>query len=83
MNGASYDGIPVTEGQVFGSQIVGGPVYDGAVVSESYLGATSSSGPTLYHPEVVGPVSTPPSYSTKYAGELIPAPGSPAVDLGK
>lgn len=80
--GNAYPTGTVIGGQVIDGQVIDGQVIDGVIIGDSYQGAATSGAPTLYHPEVVGPVSTP-SYATRYAGELIPAPVSPAVDLGK
>ena len=71
------------QGTVVDGAIIGSQVIDGVVTDEGFSSPTTISGDqALYHPEVVGPVSSP-SYTTRYAGELIPAPGSPAVDLAK
>ena len=67
------------QGAVLGTQVYDGQIIDGQVID----GGTVVSPETLYHPEVVGPVSAPNNYTTRYAGELIPTPVSPAVDLGK
>lgn len=92
---SGYSNSGFVDGQVIGDQSYGGQIIEGQVISgpiegqiigtpvisEGFMGSNSGS-QTLYHPETVGPISTP-NISTKYVGELIPAPSSPAVDLGK
>ena len=79
---AAYSTGQILEERLIGESFVDGQVIDGVIVSDSYAGSSGQS--KLYHPEVVGPVSTPrPSYATRYAGELIPAPGSPEIDSAK
>jgi hypothetical protein len=69
-------------GQIIGEQVLDSHVIDGVIAGDAYVGSTTTGQTTLYHPEVVGPVSTP-TYATRYAGELIPAPGSPVLDSAK
>lgn len=73
-------------GQIISEQIIGGQVVRDVVVNDQLRNTssdTSISGRTgLYHPEVVGPVSHT-NHTTHYAGELIPAPRSPAMDAAK
>ena len=71
------------EGQVIGEEIIDGRVINGSVIGEGFIDTTINEHQSLYHPEVVGPVSTTSGLSPKYAGELIPRPASPVIDLGK